>query len=76
VRFASVYRSFRDLEEFRTELDKIDRERLTWKKSNKLLMQNGEKITCPLCQDTVDKLVYRFHFENEKIGYKNFNTRL
>jgi transcriptional repressor NrdR len=27
VRFASVYRSFRDLEEFRLELDKIDRDR-------------------------------------------------
>ena len=27
VRFASVYRSFRDLEEFRSELDKIDRDR-------------------------------------------------
>jgi serine protease AprX len=30
------------------------------------MMQNGEKIKCPLCGDTVDKLVYRFHFESEK----------
>src|SRR5271154_6397354 len=30
-------------------------------------MQRGEKIICPLCQDVVDKLVYRFHFDNEKI---------
>jgi transcriptional repressor NrdR len=29
VRFASVYRSFRDLEEFRTELDKMARARVT-----------------------------------------------
>src|SRR5258707_2496976 len=29
-------------------------------------MQNREKIICPLCQDSVEKLVYRFHFDNEK----------
>src|SRR5450432_3831956 len=29
-------------------------------------MQNEEKIICPLCRDAVDKLVYRFHFDNEK----------
>ena len=29
-------------------------------------MQNREKVICPLCQDAVEKLVYRFHFDNEK----------
>jgi serine protease AprX len=29
-------------------------------------MQNREKIICPLCQDAVEKLVYRFHFDHEK----------
>lgn len=25
-----------------------------------------EKLTCPLCNDPVDKLLYRFHYESEK----------
>ena len=29
VRFASVYRSFRDIEEFRSELDRMARTRVT-----------------------------------------------
>lgn len=29
-------------------------------------MAAQEKITCPLCKDTVDKLVFRFHLESEK----------
>jgi serine protease AprX len=29
-------------------------------------MQPSQKI-CPLCQDTVDKLVYRFHFDSERV---------
>jgi serine protease AprX len=28
---------------------------------------NGEKITCPLCNDAVDELLYRFHIGNEKV---------
>ena len=27
---------------------------------------NGEKITCPLCNDTVDELLYRFHIDSER----------
>jgi serine protease AprX len=27
---------------------------------------NGEKITCPLCNDPVDELLYRFHINSEK----------
>ena len=30
-------------------------------------MNNGEKITCPLCNDTVDKLLYRFHIDDERV---------
>lgn len=29
-------------------------------------MNNGEKINCPLCNDTVDKLLYRFHIDSEQ----------
>jgi serine protease AprX len=29
-------------------------------------MYNGEKITCPLCSDSVDKLLYRFHIDDER----------
>jgi serine protease AprX len=28
---------------------------------------NGEKIICPLCNDAVDELLYRFHIGNEKV---------
>jgi serine protease AprX len=27
---------------------------------------NGEKITCPLCNDAVDELLYRFHISSER----------
>jgi len=27
---------------------------------------NGEKITCPLCNDKVDELLYRFHISSER----------
>jgi serine protease AprX len=33
-------------------------------------MNNDKKITCPLCSDTVDKLLYRFHVENERVVLK------
>lgn len=29
-------------------------------------MQNRERLICPLCQDVVDKLLYRFHIDNER----------
>ena len=29
-------------------------------------MNNDEKIICPLCNDTVDKLFYRFHIDDER----------
>lgn len=29
-------------------------------------MNTGEKIICPLCNDTVDKLLYRFHIDSER----------
>lgn len=29
-------------------------------------MKNGDKIICPLCNDTVDKLLYRFHIDSER----------
>ena len=29
-------------------------------------MNNQEKITCPLCNDTIDKLLYRFHIDDER----------
>jgi serine protease AprX len=29
-------------------------------------MSNAEKIICPLCNDAVDKLLYRFHSESEQ----------
>lgn len=29
-------------------------------------MSSGEKVTCPLCNDAVDKLLYRFHINNER----------
>ncbi|HLK27643.1 MAG TPA: S8 family serine peptidase [Puia sp.] len=29
-------------------------------------MNSSEKIICPLCSDSVDKLLYRFHIENER----------
>lgn len=29
-------------------------------------MNNGERVTCPLCNDTVDKLLYRFHIDSER----------
>lgn len=29
-------------------------------------MNNGENITCPLCNDAVDKLLYRFHIDSER----------
>ncbi len=29
-------------------------------------MSNEEKIICPLCNDAVDKLFYRFHSESEQ----------
>jgi len=29
-------------------------------------MSNGEKIICPLCNDAVDKLLYRFHIDSER----------
>ena len=29
-------------------------------------MASGENITCPLCKDTVNKLVYRFHHDSER----------
>jgi len=29
-------------------------------------MNNGEKIICPLCNDAVDKLLYRFHIDSER----------
>ncbi len=30
-------------------------------------MNNGEQIICPLCDDIVDKLLYRFHIDNERV---------
>lgn len=30
-------------------------------------MNNGEKIICPLCNDAVDKLLYRFHINSERV---------
>ncbi len=30
-------------------------------------MTNGENIICPLCKDRVEKLVYRFHHDGERI---------
>ena len=29
-------------------------------------MNNSENIICPLCNDTVDRLIYRFHIDNER----------
>ncbi|MEO6734023.1 MAG: S8 family serine peptidase [Ferruginibacter sp.] len=29
-------------------------------------MNSGEKINCPLCNDKVDKLLYRFHIDSEQ----------
>ena len=29
-------------------------------------MKNSEKIICPLCSDKVDKLLYRFHIDDER----------
>ncbi len=29
-------------------------------------MENNENVICPLCNDTVDKLLYRFHIDNER----------
>jgi serine protease AprX len=29
-------------------------------------MNNSEKIICPLCSDAVDKLLYRFHIDDER----------
>ncbi len=29
-------------------------------------MTSGEKVVCPLCNDAVDKLLYRFHIDNER----------
>jgi len=29
-------------------------------------MNNSQKIICPLCSDTVDKLLYRFHIDDER----------
>jgi serine protease AprX len=29
-------------------------------------MNNGEKVSCPLCNDTVDRLLYRFHSDSEQ----------
>src|SRR4030095_9664333 len=29
-------------------------------------MNGSEKIICPLCSDTVDKLLYRFHIDDER----------
>lgn len=29
-------------------------------------MNNSEKIICPLCNDAVDKLLYRFHIDDER----------
>ena len=28
---------------------------------------NGEKIVCPLCNDTVEELVYNFHINSERV---------
>ena len=30
-------------------------------------MLNREQVICPLCHDAVDKLIYRFHIDNERI---------
>src|SRR6516164_7508695 len=30
-------------------------------------MRSREQVICPLCNDAVDKLVYRFHIDNERI---------
>ena len=30
-------------------------------------MNTGASITCPLCNDTVDKLLYRFHLDSERL---------
>lgn len=30
-------------------------------------MSNSKKITCPLCHDEVDELLYRFHISSEKV---------
>jgi hypothetical protein len=29
-------------------------------------MKNSKKIICPLCSDMVDKLLYRFHIDDER----------
>lgn len=31
-----------------------------------LCMNNSEKVNCPLCNDTVDKLLYRYHIDSER----------
>jgi len=33
---------------------------------NDQYMSNSEKIICPLCNDAVDKLRYRFHIDDER----------
>ncbi len=35
---------------------------------------NGEKITCPLCKDAVDELLYRFHLNSERTVIDKIKT--
>src|SRR3954464_1704485 len=34
--------------------------------NNHQTMNSSEKIICPLCNDIVDKLLYRFHIDGER----------
>ena len=36
---------------------------------------NGEKITCPLCNDAVDELLYRFHLNSERTVIDKIKTQ-
>jgi serine protease AprX len=35
---------------------------------------NGEKIICPLCNDSVDELLYRYHIANERMVIDKIKT--
>jgi serine protease AprX len=36
---------------------------------------NAEKITCPICNDAVDKLLYRFHISSEQAVIEKIKTQ-
>ncbi len=37
-------------------------------------MQNREQVICPICDDKVDKLIYRFHIDNERTVIEKIKT--